>query len=88
MNVFFHFKRDENIEDYVALENRTYQNADTSFHAFLIANSPEYISVVSKHWLSQARPSREIQVIVSTIFFVISLVGNSCQMLVFIAYSR
>ena len=78
----------EKLEDYRTEENGSYPRDNITFKAFLSEHSPEYINVVSEHWLFQERPSRGIQVMVSLIFFVISFVGNACQILVFVAYAR
>ena len=63
-------------------------HGNTSFQTFLVENCPEYLNVVSDHWLKQEQPSRNVQVTVSTIFFILSFLGNTCQILVLVAYSR
>ena len=60
-----------------------------SFRTFLLSTTvPEYVNVVPNHWLEQDPPLREAQVLISTIFFCISVAGNICQLLVMAAYTR
>ena len=79
---------DDKSEDYSTEKNGSYHSDNITFKAFLSEHSPEYINVVSDHWLFQEEPSRGIQVMVSFMFFVLSFVGNICQILVFVAYAR
>ena len=55
---------------------------------YLLDNAPEYIEVVPDYWLGQDEPERNIQICISIIFLIISLTGNTCQILVILAYAR
>ena len=72
----------------VNFQNSCNQMANNSFRKFLIDHSPEYISVVPDYWLEQDQPVREVQIFIAIIFLIISLTGNTCQLLVLVAYCR
>jgi hypothetical protein len=61
---------------------------NNSLRSFLLENVPEYIEVVPEYWLEQEQPIREVQISVSMLFMIICLTGNTCQVLVMIAYAR
>ena len=83
------FRESNNFNNQKATETSIGTQIETNtLRNFLISNSPEYIQVVSDHWLKQEGPKRGVQVSVSLVFLVICLTGNCCQILVMIAYSR
>ena len=55
---------------------------------FLNVTAPEYKKVVPIHWLQLDSPLRSVQIALSAVLFLICLIANTNQVLVFIAYGR
>ena len=69
-------------------EKASVEIANNTFRHFLMETTPEYIEMVPEYWLEQDQPIREVQITISVLFLLISVIGNTCQVLVIIAYAR
>ena len=59
-----------------------------TLQAYLCEKNPDYVEMVPNHWLTQDQPVPEIQTFTSIFLLVLSITGNTSQLLVMSAFIR
>ena len=59
-----------------------------TLQAYLCEKNPDYVEMVPNHWLNQDQPVPEIQTFTSIFLLVLSITGNTSQLLVMSAFKR